>query len=116
MLFTTEFWKDTTIRALKTWAQAGIALLGSSAFGLFTVDWVNFLSVTLGAAFVSLLTSLSSVDTVGAAGASNHDQTVQEASTAANTAEPADTTDDDVDALGSTLPDTPTPAAAAEES
>ena len=65
IMFTLNFWKDAAVRAIKTWAQAGVAFLGSASFGLFTADWVSFLSLTLGAAFVSLLTSIASADNVG---------------------------------------------------
>ena len=95
-MFTKQFWQDVTVRALKTWAQAGVALLGTGAFGLFSLDLVNFASVTLGAAFVSVLTSIASVDTVGTATIAGN----------ADTAEVSDTTTDDtaVDELVSSLP------------
>lgn len=64
-MFTWGFWKNVLIRAVKTWAQSGVALIGTSAFGLFSLDVVNFLSVTLGAAFLSVLTSIGSIDVVG---------------------------------------------------
>ena len=54
-----EWLKAAGIRALKTWAQAGVAYLGSCAFGIFEVDWVAFASVTLMSAVLSLLTSLA---------------------------------------------------------
>lgn len=54
-----DWLKAAGIRAVKTWAQAGVAYLGSGAIGVFEVDWVGFLSVTLMAAALSLLTSLA---------------------------------------------------------
>ena len=92
-MFTKQFWQDAAARALKTWAQAGVALLGAGAFGLFTVDWVNFLSVTLGAAFLSVLTSIASIDTVGAAVIADN----------TDTSEADEDADDDVDALVTSL-------------
>lgn len=53
--------KAAAIRAVKTWAQAGVAYLGSGAIGVFEVDWVGFASVTLMAAALSLLTSLAGI-------------------------------------------------------
>lgn len=51
--------KAAGIRAVKTWAQAGVAYLGSGAIGVFEADWVGFLSVTIMAAVLSILTSLA---------------------------------------------------------
>lgn len=51
--------KAAAIRAVKTWAQAGVAYLGSGAAGVFEADWVGFLSVSLMAAVLSILTSLA---------------------------------------------------------
>lgn len=51
--------KAAGIRAVKTWAQAGVAYLGSGAIGVFEADWCGFLSVTLMAAALSILTSLA---------------------------------------------------------
>lgn len=49
------------IRAVKTWAQAGVAYLGSGAIGVFDVDWMGFLSVTLMAFALSWLTSIAGI-------------------------------------------------------
>ncbi len=46
------------VRAIRTWAQTGVSLLGVQTFSVFEVDWKNFLGITCGAAFVSLLMSL----------------------------------------------------------
>lgn len=51
--------KAAGIRAVKTWAQAGVAYLGSGAIGVFEADWVGFCSVTVMAAVLSILTSLA---------------------------------------------------------
>lgn len=56
-----DWLKKAAIRAIKTWAQAGVAYLGSGAIGVFEVDWVGFLSVTIMAAVLSLLTSLAGI-------------------------------------------------------
>lgn len=66
MIYATKtFWADTAVRALKTFAQAAVALLGANAAGILTVDWVNLASVSGLAAVVSVLTSISSADSVG---------------------------------------------------
>lgn len=47
------------IRAVKTWAQAGVAYIGTSAVGILGFDWVGFISITGMAFFLSWLTSLA---------------------------------------------------------
>ena len=47
------------IRAVKTWAQGGLAYLGSGVAGVFDTDWVGFLSVSLMAFALSWLTSIA---------------------------------------------------------
>ena len=57
-LFSLEFLNYSAERALKTWAQAALAFLGTGSVGLFEVNWTSMLSVSLGAAFLSVLTSI----------------------------------------------------------
>ena len=57
-LFSLEFLNYAGERAVKTWAQAALAFLGTGTVGLFEVNWTNMLSVSLGAAFLSILTSI----------------------------------------------------------
>lgn len=54
-----EFWNYALERAIKTVAQAAIAFIGSGSIGLFTIDWVGLASVSLGAGFLSVLTSIA---------------------------------------------------------
>lgn len=54
-----QWLKAAGIRAVKTWAQAGVAYIGSGAVGVFDLDWVGFASVSLMAAVLSILTSLA---------------------------------------------------------
>ena len=64
---TTAFWKGTTERAVKTFAQALLGVLIGGATELLDVDWVAALSVAGLATVVSLLTSISTPDfTAGA--------------------------------------------------
>ena len=51
--------KAAGIRAVKTWAQAGVAYIGSGAVGVFDLDWTGFVSVSLMAAVLSILMSLA---------------------------------------------------------
>ena len=54
-----QWLKAAGIRAVKTWAQAGVAYIGTGAVGVLDLDWVGFLSVSLMAAVLSILTSLA---------------------------------------------------------
>lgn len=62
MIFTISFWKQATERAVKTFAQTALALLGAGALNVLTVDWVQVVGVSLGATLLSYLTSIVSVE------------------------------------------------------
>lgn len=57
-----EFWKNTAIRAVKTFCQSLVAAIGVGA-AVSEVDWLGALSVAFVAGLVSVLTSLASLDT-----------------------------------------------------
>lgn len=59
-MFTKQFWQDATERAVKTFAQTLVTVLGAGAVNVLTVDWKAALAVSGGAALVSILTSLGS--------------------------------------------------------
>lgn len=52
--------RATAVRASRTAAQAALAMLGAGAVDVLTVDWQALLSVSAGAALVSVLTSIVS--------------------------------------------------------
>lgn len=54
------FWIDTAERAIKTFAQAAVAVLTADAVGLIGVDYLQLFSIAGLAAVVSLLTSIAS--------------------------------------------------------
>lgn len=54
-----EFWNYALERAIKTVAQAALAFIGSGSIGLFAIDWAGLASVSLGAGFLSVLTSIA---------------------------------------------------------
>ncbi len=59
-IFSVAFWRDYAgERAVKTVAQSAIAFLGTGSMGLFTIDWVSLAWVSLGAGFLSILTSVA---------------------------------------------------------
>jgi len=49
-------------RCLKTGAQSALALIGGGGLGLFTVDWVQVISISGLAMVMSLLTSVLQYD------------------------------------------------------
>ena len=53
-----KFWKGTLERAIRTAAQAVIALLSTDVAGILKVDWVQTVSVAAMAAFMSVLMSI----------------------------------------------------------
>ena len=55
-----EFWEAALIRAIKTFAQAMLAVVGTDAVGITDVDWVAAAEVGALAAVLSLLTSVAS--------------------------------------------------------
>lgn len=57
-MFSASFWQYSGERAIKTFAQAAIAFLGTGVIGFFSIDWVSLISVAGGAAFLSILTSV----------------------------------------------------------
>jgi hypothetical protein len=66
-MWTPRFWKDAVERALKTFAQTLIALLGVGGFGIIDAPWFSSLSVAGLAALLSVLSSVASA-TVGEQG------------------------------------------------
>ncbi len=57
-MFSLNFINYAGERAIKTFAQAGLAFLGGGSVGLFAVDWVGFFSIAAGSAVLSILTSI----------------------------------------------------------
>jgi hypothetical protein len=55
------WFKAAGMRALKTFAQTAVALIGTSAVGLLDVGWVGIASGAALAAILSMLTSLGGI-------------------------------------------------------
>jgi threonine dehydrogenase-like Zn-dependent dehydrogenase len=60
-ILTKKFWSFAGERAIKTFAQAAVAVLGTGSIGLLTIDYVTLVSISGGAALLSVLTSIISV-------------------------------------------------------
>ena len=61
-MLTKAFWKGAGERAVKTFAQALVAVIGVGAVGLLDVDWRGALSAATLATVISLLTSIGNAD------------------------------------------------------
>ncbi len=59
-----EWFKAAGIRAVKTFCQTAIALIGTNAVGVTAVDWVGVASGAALAGIVSVLTSLAGLPEV----------------------------------------------------
>ena len=57
-MFTIKFWKDAGERAIRTAAQALLALWATDVSGVLAVDWLQAFSVTGLAALTSVLMSI----------------------------------------------------------
>lgn len=62
-MFTKEWFKAATVRAIKTVAQTAIATIGTSAF-ISEVNWIAVVSASLLAGALSILTSIAGLPEV----------------------------------------------------
>ncbi len=62
-MYTITFWKDAAERAIRTAAQALLALWATDVSGVLAVDWVQAGSVSALAALMSLLMSIAATGT-----------------------------------------------------
>ena len=58
----TEFWAEAAERALKTIAQAFLAMAGAQAFDALNANWETMAGVSLGAGIISVATSIVSAE------------------------------------------------------
>ena len=57
-IFTRNFWKASTERAVRTAAQSAILVIGADQFNVITVDWAEIGGFALGGAVLAYLTAL----------------------------------------------------------
>lgn len=57
-MWTSAFWKAAGERAIRTFAQALVALIGVEAVSIVSLDWPQMLYVSATAALLSVLTSI----------------------------------------------------------
>lgn len=77
MFTDSRFWISTAERAIKTFAQALVALIGTSAMSIIEIDWSQMLGVAATAAVVSVLTSIASANFGKNPGPSLTDETIE---------------------------------------
>ena len=58
-MFTKEFWKATLVRAIRTFAEAMLAYIGTGAIVLKDVDWLAALSAGVLGAVIAVLMALA---------------------------------------------------------
>lgn len=61
-MFTVQFWKEATERAVKTFAQFIIVLGAAGTLNVFAVDWKTNLGLALGGTLLSYATSIVSAN------------------------------------------------------
>lgn len=76
-MFTKSFAFASLERAVKTFAQAAVAVLVGNVTGLLEVDWIQLASVSGLAALVSVLTSVASGAVTGDGPSINHTETIK---------------------------------------
>lgn len=59
-IYSVDFWKSTSERAVKTAIQTFIPAAGGATLDLFNLDWANVGQIVAGAVVLSILTSLLS--------------------------------------------------------
>lgn len=61
-MMTWKFWRDALERAVKTFAQSFVALMGAGGFGIIDAPWVSSLNVAALAAVLSVFTSIAGIN------------------------------------------------------
>lgn len=81
MIFDKRFWIAATERAVKTFAQTLIALIGTTAVTIVDLDWLQMLGVSATATLLSVLTSIASANFGSNPGPSLADETIEPGAT-----------------------------------
>lgn len=59
-----DWFKAAAVRAIKSAAQSGIAAIGVSSIDVIHTDWLGILSIAVGGAILSILTSIAGIPEV----------------------------------------------------
>ena len=76
-MFDKRFWIAAAERAVKTFAQTLVALIGTGAVGIMDLDWAQMIGVSLTATLLSVLTSIGSANFGKNTGPSLADETIE---------------------------------------
>lgn len=76
-MFDSRFWIAAAERAIKTFAQAMIALIGTDMIGITDLAWGQLLAASATATLLSVLTSVASANFGPNPGPSLADETIE---------------------------------------
>jgi hypothetical protein len=76
-MFDSRFWIAASERAVKTFAQSLLALIGTGAVGIMDLDWLQMLGISVTATLMSVLTSVVSANFGSNPGPSLADETIE---------------------------------------
>jgi hypothetical protein len=76
-MFDSRFWLAASERAIKTFAQALIALIGTGMVGVMELDWMQMLGISATATILSILSSVASANFGANPGPSLADETIE---------------------------------------
>ena len=54
-----DFWKCALIRAIRTFCQSLVTLIGTEAVNIIDIDWLTILGISATTAVMSILTSVA---------------------------------------------------------
>lgn len=76
-MFDSRFWIAASERAIKTFAQTLVALIGTGAVGVMDIDWLQMLGISATATILSILSSVASANFGANPGPSLADETIE---------------------------------------
>jgi len=76
-MFDSRFWISSAERAIKTFAQALLALIGTDMVGITSLDWPQLLAASATATLLSVLSSIASANFGKNPGPSLADETIE---------------------------------------
>lgn len=80
-MFDKRFWIAAAERAIKTFAQTLVALIGTGAVGIMDLDWPQMISIAATATVLSVLTSIASANFGSNPGPSLADESIEPGAT-----------------------------------
>lgn len=59
MITIKDFWKCALVRAIRTFCQSLVTLIGTEAVNIIDIDWLTILGIAATTAVMSILTSIA---------------------------------------------------------